>query len=280
MINNFSISTVAYSGYSIEVALDSIHSLGIKNIELAMIQGAVYDLDEETLNESNTLSIRQLLDERQMSCTSLAAHCHMTLNNCNELLLKRINLSIILGCPRVILYAPRDGSISQFQQVAKEALHYAETNSVQILIENVGDQQPYMLNDSSDFKPMLDAYSSKALGINFDPGNLASHRPNNNLLECTIQSLEYAQHIHIKDLILVGDDYQFCAIGAGICRYEELFQQISTRQNTPFFSIEAPFALTRKKDGKAMLKPREDVLSLQEINSRLQSSIDLILNQT
>jgi hypothetical protein len=74
----------------------------------------------------------------------------------------------------------------------------------------------------------------------------------------------------------VGDDYQFCAIGAGICRYEELFQLISRRQNTPFFSIEAPFALTRKKDGKAMLKPKEELLTLEEINCRLKESINLV----
>lgn len=276
MINNFSISTVAYSGYSIEEALDSICSLGVDNIELALIQGAVYDLDEDGVCETNVRYIRTLLEQRSMSCTSLAAHCHMTLENCEQLLLKRVNLAELLNCPRLIIYAPRDGSLSQFQDSASKAIARAEELQIQILIENVGDQLPYMLNDSSDFEQVTKEYTSKALGINFDPGNLASHRPENDLLHCSVQSLAVAKHIHIKDLVLEGDSYHFCAIGDGICRYHELFQHAYQTKAMPFFSIEAPFALIRKRDGRAILKPKNEVLSLDEINSKLRSSIDMI----
>ncbi|WED24763.1 sugar phosphate isomerase/epimerase [Vibrio sp. JC009] len=277
MKDNFSISTVAYSGYSMEQALDSIHSLGVYNIELALIQGAVYDLDEESVSEANVRYIRNLLNQRNMRCTSLAAHCHMTLENCNELLLKRVNLANLLDCPRLILYAPRNGNMSQFQHAASKAIARAEELRIQILIENVGDQQPYMLNDSRDFNPVLNDYFSEVMGINFDPGNLASHRPENDLLYDTVQSLDVAEHIHIKDLVLDGDSYEFCAIGDGICQYPELFEHVSRYKKMPFFSIEAPFALIRKTDGRAMLKPKQEILPLDEINSRLKASVEMIM---
>ncbi|MGR5140207.1 sugar phosphate isomerase/epimerase family protein [Photobacterium sp. DNB23_23_1] len=277
MKNNFSISTVAYAGHSIESALDSICSLDVYNVELALIQGAIYDLDEEGVSESNVRHIRDLLNRRHMSCTSLAAHCHMTLDNCDERLLKRINLASILDCQRLIIYAPRNGNLSQFQRAASRAIARAEALEIKILIENVGDQQPYMLNDSSDFEPVINEFNSEALGINFDPGNLASHRPENDLFQCAVRSLDIAEHIHIKDLVFDGNSYQFCAVGDGICRYQALFRHVSKHNSMPFFSIEAPFAMIRKADGRAVLKPKSEVLSLEEINAKLRASVQLIM---
>ncbi|KHT58332.1 hypothetical protein RJ45_25525 [Photobacterium gaetbulicola] len=274
MINNLSISTVAYSGHSIESALDSICSLGVYNVELALIEGAIYDWREDSLSEANVEYISELLNQRKMSCTSLAAHCHMTLENCDELILKRIKLAKLLDCKRLILYAPRDGTLSQFQRAASRAIASAEALAIRMLIENVGDQQPYVLNDSSDFESVINAFSSGALGINFDPGNLASHRPYNDLLHCSVRSLDVAEHIHIKDLVRQDDSYQFCVIGEGICRYQELFRHVATRRAMPFFSIEAPFSLIRRENGQAELKPKGEILSLEEINNRLRASID------
>ncbi|MFM2623654.1 sugar phosphate isomerase/epimerase family protein [Vibrio owensii] len=276
MKDNFSISTVAYAGYPIESALDAICSLGVYNIELALIQGAIYDLDEDGVNEQVVSNIRHQLNQRDMRATSLAAHCEMTLSNCNELLLKRVRLTRLLDCPRLIVYAPRDGSLAEFQQAAQEAISLAEAEKIKILIENVGDQQSYMLNDHNDFSSVMQAYTSASMGINFDPGNLASHRPENDLLLDTVKSLNVAEHIHIKDLFLEGDSYRFCTIGNGICQYPELFRLVAKGQEMPFFSIEAPFALIRKTDGRAILKPREEVLPIEEINQKLQDSITMI----
>lgn len=274
---HFSISTVAYSGYSIDMALESIRSLGVYNIELALIQGAVYYLDEDSVSESYVCYVRELLKKKQMHCTSLAAHCCMTLDNCNELLLKRVNLAGLLDCPRLIFYAPRDANIEEFQQAAHQAISRAEELGVKILIENVGDRLPYMLNDSDDFHSVMSAYKSDAMGINFDPGNLVSHRPDNDLLQDCIRSLDVAEHLHIKDLQLESDGYHTCAVGEGVCRYPELLRYIAKGKTLPFFSIEAPFSLIRKKDGKTELKSKNKLLSIDEIERRLESSIDLIL---
>lgn len=278
MKDNFSISTVAYSGHSIETALDAICSLGVFNIELALIQGAVYDLDEEGVNEQIVAQIRMQLNQRKMRATSLAAHCDMTLENCNTLLLKRVKLTRLLDCPRLIIYAPRDGSLADFQSSAAEAIKLAEVENIKILIENVGDQQPYMLNDHQDFVSVMQAYTSNSLGINFDPGNLASHRPGANLLLNTIESLDIAEHIHLKDVILEGDSYHFCSIGSGICEYHKLFHYIAKRKKIPFFSIEAPFSLIRKTDGQALLKPKDELCSVDEITKHLKQSITMIEN--
>lgn len=276
MYKGFSISTVAYAGYDIEQALDSIASLGVSNIELALIQGAVYDLDEDTLCEEYVSHIKALLDARRMSCTSLAAHCPISIDDCGELLAKRVRLTHLLECPRLILYAPRDGSLSQFKRAAEAAIAMAKHYQIKILIENVGDQQPYMLNDSRDFDAVAAEFDSATLGINFDPGNLASHRPNNNLLYDSIKSLDVAEHIHIKDLVVEQGDYQFCAIGEGICQYPALLRHASEVNKLPFFSIEAPFALVRRANGKAELKPRQQLLPISEIESRLKLSLHTI----
>ncbi len=272
--NRYSVSTVAYSGHSLEQALDSLHRLGVQNIELALILGAVHGLTESDLTEANALNIRAMLDQRQMHCTSLAAHCHMTLADCNALLKKRVRLAHLLGCPRLILYAPRECSLAQFQQAASGALTEALNCQVRILLENVGDRQPYMLNDATDIAAVLAELDLRVLGVNFDPGNLASHRPDLDLLEHSLLSTRLAEHIHIKDLRPCGQHFEFCAIGAGIGRYPEMFRQ--ARCYMPFFSIEAPFSLIRHQDGQAELKPVADIPSLGEIEQRLSASLQAI----
>lgn len=49
MLDNFSVSTVAYSGYTLDQAIESLHRIGVKNIELALIKGAVHDLVESDI---------------------------------------------------------------------------------------------------------------------------------------------------------------------------------------------------------------------------------------
>ncbi|ORT52418.1 hypothetical protein ST37_01085 (plasmid) [Vibrio sp. qd031] len=274
--NNFSISTVAYAGYPIDQALDAIHSLGVYNVELALIQGAIYNLDENGMSHQLVSDVHKKLLERNMRCTSFAAHCELSIENCNELLLKRVKMTHLLDCPRLIVYAPRDGNLVTFQRAAKEAIKLAEQLDIKILLENVGDMQPYLLNDHNDFATVLQGYTSHSMGINFDPGNLASHRPDSNLLLESIESLKVAEHIHIKDLVLVGDSYHFCAIGNGLCQYQELFQHAANCEEMPFFSIEAPFSLIRSTDGRAMLKPIEQLLPIEEINHKLKQSVALI----
>jgi sugar phosphate isomerase/epimerase len=272
MTAQFSVSTVAYSGHPIEQALDSLQRIGVKNIELALIQGAIYGLTEDGVSVECVEETKRLLDNRDMHCTSLAAHCEMTLDNCQELLLKRLKLTHLLDCPRLILYAPRDASLLEFQNAAKDAISYAEKHNIRILIENVGDRQPYMLNDSADFEAVLKQFTSPVMGINFDPGNLASHRPDCDLLNETLASAVFSEHIHIKDLEAGDNEYNFCPIGQGICRYPEFFS-LADNKEIPFYSLELPFALIRKKDGRAILKPEQELLSIQAIEKRIVESI-------
>ncbi|MDR9828197.1 TIM barrel protein [Vibrio sp. FNV 38] len=276
---DFSISTVAYSGYNLEQALDSMAIMGVHNIELALIQGAVYDLQESDLTLEFAKHAKNLLSNRQMSCTSLAAHCELNLENCEERLLRRIHLCVVLSCPRLILYAPREASLYQFQTAAKQAIGLARLSGIKILIENVGDTQPYVLNDADDGASILQELHEHGMGINFDPGNFLSHRPHLDVLEHSIKSLDFAEHIHLKDLACDNEVWRCCELGEGSGKYKALLQYAKQQQRMPFFSIESPYALERLSCGSIRLKPKADLFSIKEIEARLSKSVSFIKQQ-
>ncbi|MGR5266779.1 sugar phosphate isomerase/epimerase family protein [Vibrio astriarenae] len=273
MHTNFSVSTVAYSGYTLEQAIESLSRIGVENIELALIKGAIYDLVESDITPELGQRVKANLDKRGMRCTSFAAHCEMNLENCKERLLRRVQICCTLSCPRLVLYAPRDTTWQQFYNEAKEAFDLAKLNGIKILIENVGDTRPYLLNDANDFEAFMEQVETSVVGINFDPGNFLSHRPKLNVLEHSIASLDVAEHIHIKDLVRLGDSWQCCEVGAGEGKYQALFQHAN---QMPFFSIESPYALKRLADGTTKLKPRESLLPINDIELRLAESIKFV----
>ncbi|USD62443.1 sugar phosphate isomerase/epimerase [Vibrio sp. SCSIO 43140] len=276
MLDNFSVSTVAYSGYTLDQAIESLHRIGIKNIELALIKGAVHDLVESDITIELAEWVKSSLDQKGMQCTSFAAHCEMNLGNCKERLLRRVQLCCTLACPRLVLYAPRDTTWQQFYSEARAAFDLAKLSGIKILIENVGDTRSYLLNDADDFDAFIEQVDNSVVGINFDPGNFLSHRPELDVLEHSIASLEVAEHIHIKDLIQSGDAWQCCEVGDGAGRYDALFDCAYQQENMPFFSIESPYSLERLVDGSTRLKPRDSVLSIQDIEMKLCSSIEFV----
>ncbi|MEZ9133513.1 hypothetical protein BCS96_13665 [Vibrio breoganii] len=275
MNERFSVSTVIYSGHPIEDSFESLSRLGVQNIELALIQGAVYGLTESDVTPGAVQQTKQLLQQYEMACTSIAAHCVLTKENCCELLLKRVRVCIELSCPRLIIYAPRDLDLKAFQHQALKAFELAKDSGVRVLIENVGDRLPYMLNDSSDFEAVTQQLDNDVMGINFDPGNLLSHRPNTDVLHHSLKSLGVAEHIHLKDAVITDKGYRFCALGEGVGHYQELIHQMKSIE-TPFFSIECPLSLVRSHSGETKLNPIEQIPSIQEIEENLKVSIRLI----
>lgn len=273
---NFSISTVAYSGYRIEQAIDSIASLGVLNIELALIQGAVYDLTESDITPELARWIKSYLDDKQMRCSSLAAHCDLTLENCEQRLITRLEMCKILACKRLVLYAPRGAELGEFVIAASKAIALAKQLGIKILIENVGDTQAYLLNQADDFEPFCRQADNTVFGINFDPGNFLSHRPQLDVLEHSLSSLAFAEHLHLKDLYLEQDVWRCCELGGGAGKYQALLESAAANEQVPFFSIESPYALERLVDGSTRFKPREQLLPIAEIEQRLSKSIEFI----
>ncbi|WP_394240036.1 sugar phosphate isomerase/epimerase family protein [Vibrio astriarenae] len=276
MLENYSVSTVAYAGHSVEDAIKSLARIGVRNVEVALIQGAIYELDESMINSDYAILIRSVLSWNNMKCTSIAAHCEMTVENCADLLLRRVELCIALSCSRLILYAPREVSWSKFFSEARRAFELARTSGIKILIENVGDRKSYLLNDARDFTQFLSDVDTSVVGINFDPGNFLSHRPELDVLAHSIASLSVAEHLHLKDLTLVEGVWQCCDIGYGQGNYRRLLVHAFTNKCMPFFSLEQPLMLERDLYGRTRLKSQKQLMSIADIESRLKRSIQTI----
>ena len=180
-------------------------------------------------------------------------------------------LSYYLNCPRIILYCSRNCSLEDFLLATQEAQELALKLGIKILIENPGDQKDGTINSAYDIQPFLSKVDHRIFGVNFDPGNFASHRPELDIYEHAKMALPYCEHLHIKDLTKDEEGFHFCAIGDGICKYDKLLQDIK-KQGPSIFSVEAPFRLLRNLNGTG--EPAAEKVPLQKIEDLIAKSIN------
>jgi sugar phosphate isomerase/epimerase len=73
-----SVSTMAFDGYSLEVALDELAALGVKYVEPASVDKVFQHLVEEDFCDRRAAWLRAELLGRGLSCLSLSAHMDLT----------------------------------------------------------------------------------------------------------------------------------------------------------------------------------------------------------
>ncbi len=272
----FSISTAAYDGYSYREAFQSIRKLACDFVEVALIEGYVADFTEEDWNEKFVAELRNELGKASLLCTSLACHANLNHDQAPEYLLRRIHFAQMLGTNRIILNAVHPDRFALFREQLDEVCAKAQTAGIKILFENPGDQNPNLLNSADDIKAFLQYFDRGIFGINYDPGNLMSHVPSQNVLADTIKALEYCEHLHLKDVAIEGERYVFRPIGQGNGHFGELLQHMCKMPQPPFFSIELPLRLSRDLHGNPARSSKR--VDFAVIETCLRESVDCIRN--
>ena len=110
--------------------------------------------------------------------------------------------------------------------------------------------------------------------VNYDAGNLASHRPQFDVIRDILEAVPYADHLHVKDVTRSDDGYRFCALGEGDIDYRRLLAAVSERAPDLSFSLELPFRLRRKPEGKPYKEAQP--LPLATIEDKIEHSLSFI----
>ena len=105
MNNPILISTVAFDGYNLGVAIEAIAAVGADGVEVAFIEGYTDPFTEETFNQAYADHICQKLADHDIACRSFSAHMDLTKPNAVEIFKRRMEFARMLGADAIITNA-------------------------------------------------------------------------------------------------------------------------------------------------------------------------------
>jgi sugar phosphate isomerase/epimerase len=111
-----SVSTMAFDGYSLEVALDELAALGVKYVEPASVDKIFQHLVEADFCDSRAMWLRNQLSARRLSCLSLSAHMDLTGSDAVERFHRRLEFAQNIGARCVNSIAGPTGKLEGFRK--------------------------------------------------------------------------------------------------------------------------------------------------------------------
>lgn len=240
-----SVSTVAYDGYEIDVALAEIAKLGIGLVEPAYIKGYMI-FDEMAFSDAaaNTMSGKL----RQHGLKSLAISAHMDSGNAEakEMLARRIRFAAGIGAKFVITNSTTVERSRELQKVLATNLPLAESLGIVVALENPGNGPSNLMVDGKSGWALVQSFNSPWLRMNYDTANTLTCTEGETRPETDIDfALPVAAHVHLKDVIKVDGRWRYVAIGQGELDYSVLLAKLKSRSDIPL-TLELPLRLMRR----------------------------------
>ena len=270
-----SVSTAAFDGYDLSVALDEISRLGADHVELAFIQGYMDSFDEDYFSEMNAKMIQGLLSDTGLSCFTFSAHMDLAARGAVDIFEKRMVFAKTVGAKIVITNAAPRSQEKEFIENILVLADIAKSFDMIIALENPGDGKENVVNSGETGASIIRHIASDWVRLNYDFGNVISHfyeriRPE----EDFIYALPFSVHLHIKDVKSNGQGWSFVEIGKGSIDYSFILKTLASKYPQIPISLEIPLRITRDRD--ASPRRAASPLPLDEIRNVLKGSLNYV----
>ena len=270
-----SVSTAAFDGYDLSVAIDEISRLGVDHVEIAFIQGYTDPFGEEAFSPENAGRIQKLLSETGLSCFALSAHMNLGTKGSAETFRRRMEFARQIGAKVIVTNAGPGQEKKAFIKNMETLSREAESLNLIIGLENPGDGKENIINSGKDGAMVVREIDSEWVKLNYDFGNVISHfyeriRPE----EDFIDALPFSAHLHIKDVKSNGQGWSFVEIGKGSIDYSLILKTLASKYPQIPISLEIPLRITRDRD--ASPRRAASPLPLDEIRNVLKGSLDYV----
>ena len=267
-----SVSTAAYDGYSFEEIFPSLARCGVRQVEIAFIEGYVEAFTDDDLSVAYARELKAEMRRHNQECRYFSGHIDLGESNACQRLEARCRFAAELGARYVITNAASRASSDTFLAQADRLAAIARAHGIRILLENPGNRVANLIDKSRDLRPLMQRLASGDFGINFDVGNLLSHCPDLDPLADALAAIADVDHFHIKSCSRVKDGIVFTSLGKGDIDEAPLIKELFSK-SIPF-SLELPFRLRR--DTEAQPWRLDSCVPLTEIENHIEHSIDWI----
>ena len=269
-----SISTAAFDGYDLPVALDEIAAAGGTHAEIAYIKGYVA-FDEDAFSPGNAAAVADALRMAGLSSVAVSAHVNAALPEAVEQLRRRLRFARRIGADIVITNAGpanlRESLLRNLDAVIPEA----EAQRVVIAFENPGHGAGDLIGTAAEAADFAQAVNSPWVRINYDIGNVFTYSGEQVLPENDIEAvLPSAAHLHAKDVRSTPDGWTFTAVGEGSINYRAVLRRLAQHGASLPLGLELPLRLRRPGRQDPVRAP--DPLPLGEIRDAVRRSLDFV----
>lgn len=235
-----SVGTLVYDGYDLKTALENLSQLGIRYVELDSIKGLFEHIRPKDFKDEKVRDkIKGLLQEFHLSCVSFSAHMDLTTAGAISEFERRMLFARELGVKIINTIAGPSEKLNIFYKNISSIDKMAKSLGLIIALETHGD-----IISHSESKKVLEKIASSNIKINYDFVNVAQlTKKRINLREDFASILNWVAHLHLKDIVLKEDIWDFTEIGKGEINYPEIFQLLGDCQRNIPVSIELPLRL-------------------------------------
>ncbi len=244
-----SVSAAPYDGHPPEAMIDSLARCGATHVEPAFIVGYTDPFDETAFSEANAVRYAGWLKAAGLGCHAFSSHIDLGTDDAVAIFRRRMDFAARLGATVINTNAAiRANETGFFRNIGPLARH-AESAGLVIGLENPGDGRPNLLDLAADGLALIARIGSPWVGLNADPGNTASHRPDADPVADTIASLPACVHLHLKAVRRSTDGWTYPPFGEGDHDTTSLLNALQAWPDLPV-SLETPIRMRRGPDAQ------------------------------
>lgn len=257
-----SVSTVAFDGHPLPVALAAIAGCGARHAELAYIQG-YGDFDETAFSAAAAGEARAELARAGLSSFAVSAHIDLGADGAPERLRRRLGFAGEIGAEFLITNAGPRASRDAVMRTLEAVLPFCLEAGLVLALENPGHGAGALFGCAEDGAALARAFASPALGLNYDAGNILTYSGGGRSPERDLPAaLPFVVHAHLKDVRAAGADWVFTPLGDGQVGIDALAPALR-RANLPI-GIELPLRLRRPGRGDPVRAPTPEPVAAIE----------------
>lgn len=241
MLDQLTINSNTYHGYSLEEAVQGASKAGFTKIELAAVKNHTAHVLPD-MSQSEHDKIKELLREYGMKCVGIGAHSNVMTEEGVMNLLKSIDLAVEFDCQYIITAtgdAHGDQDVIEDETVLARNLEpiikKCEKLNKTLVIETHGNNYP-----TGVALTKLAQKLNNRIKINYDTANVVFY--GNTLpyedLEACVDEVEF---IHLKDKLGSFHEWNFPAIGEGYLDFGKIFGTLKKANYRGPISVEVEF---------------------------------------
>lgn len=270
-----SVSTVAFDGYPLPVALEEISRLGATHVELAFIEGYTDSFTDDLFTNGHARAIARMLADAGLACHAFSSHMDLGTGDSVDRFKRRMEFAATIGAKIINTNAAVRNNSETFDSNVDTLEVLAEALQVVIGLENPGDGKPSLIDRAADGAALIRRIDSPWIRMNYDFGNLLSHlfarvRPEDDWVD----ALPVAAHLHIKDVKTGPQGWHFTEIGKGDIDFAPVLSTLREYHPLLPVSLEIPLRMFRGPDALPVRLPSP--VDLETIRGVLSRSFDYV----